>query len=146
MRLDYTKDLLAKGKERKRLTEQLVELVDQVANQISDTVPAGREVAVNGAIYKISTYRSNLSTQDLLAVVTFAGEYHEEERIFGKGVGGSGYLHGDFGCPYHSADASQYLELANHLPEVIAAFQADEQKSVDALRQGFERLKAVAGK
>jgi hypothetical protein len=35
--------------------------------------------------------------------------------------------------------------VANNLPEIIAAFQADQEQVNASLREAFERLKAQAG-
>ena len=147
MRMDYTKDLLAKGETRKRYTAQLAALVDRVANQISDYVPAGTEVVVSGITYKVVTLRSNLDRQDLLAAVGYNDGYTRERLIFGKGAGEANetlYLHGDFGAPYARATREYYLHMANNLPAIIRAFEVEEDKVIDALRKGFEALKAAA--
>ena len=147
MRMEYTKDLLAKGEARKRLTEQLAELVDRVANELSDIVPVGAKVEVGGIRYMVVTLRSNLGRQDLLAVVEDFGGYHANASIFGKGVGEKDetlYLHGDFGAPYSRATREQYLHMANNLSAIIRAFEVEETKIIAELRKGFEMLKALA--
>ena len=44
----YTENLIQKGNERKRLTKQLAQLVEKVADQIADSVPEGTIVTVDG--------------------------------------------------------------------------------------------------
>ena len=140
MRMDYTKDLLAKGEERKRLTAQLTDLATRVADEIAHSVPVGTIVFVDPRHYKVIRIESNLGGQTFLAVNLDDEDYY----VFDGNVGGKRYLHGDFGCPIYSADRDAYLHLVNNLLKVAAAFEAEEQQVIDALRKGFEALKAAA--
>lgn len=137
--LRYTERLLALGKERKQLTSQLAALVASVANEIAYTVPVGTSVASGYAVVEI---KSNLDSERFLAVE----QDDEGYVVFDDHVepGDSFYLHGDLGARVQVATRTEFLRLANKLPEVIAAFEADETATVAVLREAFERLKAMA--
>ena len=139
MRMEYTKDLLAKGEERKRLTAQLADLATRVADEIANSVSVDTIVFVDPRYYKVVRVESNLGGQTFLAT-----NHDNDYYVFDGHVGGKRYLHGDLGCPIYSADRDAYLHLVNNLLKVAAAFEAEEQQVIDALRKGFEALKAAA--
>ncbi len=145
--------LKLKGQERERLTKQLAELVGKVCDAIATTVPPGTEVTVgigNANPLDLAVYRfvSNVGDVTYFTVC----QYHEEFGEFANYVvtagvepGGSFYLHGDFGVSLNVADRDTYLLVANRLPEILAAFEAKEEEIVQALREGFEKLRKLAG-
>lgn len=147
MRLEYTKNLLQLGEERKRLTAQLAELVAAVAAEIAVSVPAGREVVAAGKVYRVVRQESNIGAEYYLAVDVrdAVDPVIVDRHVFAQGrkPGDDFYLHGDFNCRVYVATRGEYLHLANNLPAVVAAFEASEQDVIDVLRQGFEALKAV---
>lgn len=152
MAKDYTKTLRLKGQERERLTKQLADLVGNVCDAIADTVEPGTEVVVPGepkalnlAVYR---YVSNIGSEMFLV----SREYHEDFSEYANYVistydkpGTSHYLHGDFNRPVNMASRDTYLLVANRLPEIIQAFEAKEEEIIQALREGFETLRKLAG-
>lgn len=154
MRTEYTEKLWQMGEERKRLTAQLAELVGNVANEIASSVPVGTEVRVtydehkNNPSYQVLRVirrSSNLDSEVFLAIEDLDEDYGFIEKVFDpdEEPGSSYYLHGDFTTTIEVASRKEYLWFANHLPLIIAAFEAEEQKVIDALRQGFEALKRL---
>ena len=144
----HTEELLKKGEERKRLTAQLQEALSNVADEITRTVPLGTSVAVAGRTYETFAKRSNLGECTYLGIYEpneYDGEYNELAALesYGK-VGDWHYLHNDFSAIIQTANRASFLHFANHLPEVLAAFEANEQNAIDALRSAFDRLRSVA--
>lgn len=142
----YMESLWKKGKERQRLTEQLVALVARVANEIAATVPDGTRVQVPGVgTLEVVNYRSNVGNLRRLVVCDSHGTGLDLRYSLENDTPGSRYyLHGDFQCMIRVAEPEHFLAFANHLPEVLAAFEAAEDKAITALRAGFEKLREVA--
>jgi len=144
----HTEELLKKGEERKRLTSQLQEALSSVADEIARSVPLGTKVAAAGRTYKTFEKRSNLGTCTYLGIYEpndYDGEYNELAAFESFGaVGDWHYLHNDFSVTIQTANRESFLHFANNLPEAIAAFEANQQDAIDALRAAFERLRMVA--
>lgn len=142
----YTENLIQKGNERKRLTKQLAQLVEKVADQIADSVPEGTIVTVDGKTLKTKVLRSNVGTMRTLGVEVFDHDtLAEEYRIFNDDApGASYYLHNDFQVLVDNATRDEFLWFANHLPEIVSAFEAVEDDIIEALREGFEKLRKLA--
>lgn len=143
---DYTKELLKKGEERKRLTKQLQELLLNVAGKIADSVPLGTEVEVAGVRYRTHRYSSNIGS--FRTVVVVDQESCEDFPVFraidNEPPGSEYYLHRDYGRIVHVAAREEFLHFANHLPEIIRAFEVKEDQIIDQLREAFERLRKLA--
>ncbi len=139
---DYTKELLKKGEERKRLTEQLQELLLNVAGKIADSVPLGTEVEVGGVCYRTHRYQSNLGS--FRTVVIVDPETLCFRAIDDRSPGSEYYLHGDFGRVVRVATRDEFLHFANHLPEIIRAFEVKEDAVIAELRSAFEKLRKLA--
>jgi len=142
--LTYLDELAKKGQERRRLTEQLQDLLSSAARQIAASVPLGMEVKVTGLRYRTVRYRSNLGNWDSLAVVGQEG--FEERRVIDNGAcpGGSFFLHGDFDCRIYIATREEFLHFANHLPEITCAYGVEETAVIAKLRTAFDRLREMA--
>ena len=156
---DYTKELLKKGEERKRLTEQLQELLLNVAGKIADSVPLGTEVEVAGVRYRTHRYSSNIGSFRTVVVVDPNSERVDDDfrsgpeweniplkfrAIDNEPPGSEYYLHGDFGRVVRVATRDEFLHFANHLPEIIRAFEAKEDAVIAELRSAFEKLRKLA--
>lgn len=136
----YTKSLLEKGKERKRLSKQLAQLVATVAEEITLILDEGAEAYVEGVGWlEVIRRESNLDTAYYLAL----RDGHEYRVFNSKTPDSEYYLHGDLRCLIRSATRDEYLAFANHLPQIIQAFEAGEQDVIDALREAFGVLRAV---
>lgn len=136
----YTKSLFEKGKERKRLSKQLAQLVATVAEEITLILNEGAKAYVEGVGWlEVIRRESNLDTAYYLAL---KDEY--EYRVFNSQTPDSEYyLHGDLRCLIRSATRDEYLAFANHLPHIIDAFKAGQQDIINALREAFDVLRAV---
>jgi len=142
---NYTQKLLEKGEERRRLTEQLQELASRVAEEIATSVPEGTEVEVNGRNYRAKTLRSNIGSYTTLVAVNKQG-WDEGLITDRREPGQQGYLHGDFYACYTVAGKEVFLHFVNNLPEIVRAFEAEEDRIIAALREAFEKLRTLAEK
>ncbi len=142
---NYTENLMQKGEERKRLTSQLQTTLDQVGAQIAESVPTGTIASVGGWNYKAMCYRSNVGTMYALAVESDGDNWEWNALVSDAPPGGSFWLHGDFGTSIPVATRDEFLHFATALPEVVKAFEAEEQGIIDSLRAAFENLRKVAG-
>lgn len=142
MAKDYTKELKKKGAERVRLTKQLQEMLLQVAEDIAASVPLGTEVKVDGVCYRTHRYQSNLGSFRTIVIVD--PETLCFRAIDDRSPGSEYYLHRDFGRVVRVATRDEFLHFANHLPEIVRAFEAKEEEIIKELRDAFERLRKLA--
>ena len=146
MAKDYTKELKKKGAERVRLTKQLQEMLLKVAEDIADSVPLGTEVEVAGVRYRTHRYSSNIGS--FRTVVVVDQESCEDFPVFraidNEPPGSEYYLHRDFYRVVRVATRDEHLHFANHLPEIVRAFEAKEDAMIEELRDAFERLRKLA--
>lgn len=141
----YMESLWQKGEERQRLTSQLVQLVGAVANKVAATVPTGTRVDVPGVgTLEAVEYRSNVGNAYRLVLVDESEGFPLQYAFETRNPGDSYFLHGDFGCRIRVAEAGHYLAFANHLPQILAAFEAAEDNAIKALRAAFDKLREVA--
>lgn len=137
--MNYTEKLLASGRQRTRLTEQLQTLVCEAADAIAATVPTGEEAYVAEQAYSIIEAASNIGSEVYLA----AGDRGDVRVFANRALGSEFYLHGDFSAKLRVVSRDDLLHLANHLPELVAAFEANEQQVINALRNGLARLREM---
>ena len=143
---DYTKELLKKGEERKRLTKQLQDMLLQVAEDIADSVPLGTEVEVAGVRYRTHRYSSNIGSFRTVVVVDPGSveDFPLYRAIDNEPPGSEYYLHRDFYCVVRVATRDEFLHFANHLPEIVRAFEVKEDAVIAELRSAFEKLRKLA--
>ena len=143
---DYTKELLKKGAERVRLTKQLQEMLLQVAEDIATSVPLGTEVEVAGVRYRTHRYNSNIGSFCTVVIVDPGSvkDFPLYRAIDNEPPGSEYYLHRDYGRIVHVATRKEFLHFANHLPEIIRAFEVKEEEIIKELRSAFERLQKLA--
>jgi len=135
--------LIRSGQERVRLTEQLQKIIVTVTDKIAVLVPVGTEIQVAGKTFTIKTFCTNIGCRTGLCLVR-----DDDDRVVFDAAGEPGdtfYLFGDYSCQLKNATRDEFLFVANNLPEIIAAFQADQEQVNASLREAFERLKAQAG-
>ena len=159
MAKDYTKELKKKGAERVRLTRQLQDMLLQVAEDIANSVPLGTEVVVDGVCYRTHQYNSNIGSFRTVVVVDPQSERVDDgfrtgpeweniplttRAIDTAAPGSEYYLHGDFGRVVRVATRDEFLHFANHLPEIVRAFEVKEDAVIDSLRSAFEKLRKLA--
>ena len=159
MAKDYTKELKKKGAERVRLTKQLQEILLQVAEDIAASVPLGTEVVVDGVCYRTHQYNSNIGSFRTVVVVDPWSERVDDgfrtgpewenipltfRAIDNEPPGSEYYLHRDYGRVVRVATRDEFLHFANHLPEIVRAFEAKEDAVIAELRSAFEKLRKLA--
>ena len=146
MAKDYLKVLRQKGAERVRLTEQLQELCYDAAREIATAVVPGTEVVVDGIRYRAHEYYSNIGSFKTVVIVdpSSVEDYPIYRAIDTMPPGSEYYLHRDYGRIVHVATREEFLHFANHLPEIVAAFGAEQNKIIASLRSAFEKLRAMA--
>ena len=145
----YTEDLLEKGKQRQRMTDQLAELVADVAQAIADSVPEEKWIEIDGTYFQVRTVHSNLSYETYLWIGT---QMNRDPRFIVDGnvytstvaVGEAYNLHGDLTISIQNATRDQYLWFANHIPEIVNGFEGAEDAAIQELREAFDRLKQLA--
>jgi hypothetical protein len=136
--------LVRAGEERVRLTAQLQKIIVTVTDKIAVLVPVGTEIQVAGKTFTIKTFCTNIGCRTDLCLV----RDDDDDRVVFDAAGEPGdtfYLFGDYSCQLKNATRDEFLFVANNLPEIIAAFQADQEQVNASLREAFERLKAQAG-
>ncbi|WP_461369248.1 hypothetical protein [Candidatus Darwinibacter acetoxidans] len=143
MAKDYTKELEKKGAERVRLTKQLQDMLLQVAKDIADSVPLGTEVEVDGVCYRAHRYNSNIGSFRTVVIVDPGSveDFPLYRAIDNEPPGSEYYLHRDFKRVVRVATRDEHLHFANHLPEIIRAFEVKEDAIIEELRDAFERLR-----
>ena len=155
----YTKTLREKSTERVRLTRQLQDTRLSVAETIAELVPLGTEVVVDGVVYRTHRYQSNIGSFRTVVVVDQNSEWVNDDFRSGPeweniplmfraidtaAPGSEYYLHRDYGRVVHVATREEHLHFANHLPEIIRAFEAKEEAVIDSLRSAFEKLRKLS--
>lgn len=146
MAKDYTKILREKGAERVRLTKQLQDILLQVAEDIATSVPSGTEVEVAGVRYRTHCYNSNIGSFRTVVIVDPGSveDFPLYRAIDNEPPGSEYYLHRDYGRIVHVAAREEFLHFANHLPEIVRAFEAKEDAVIAELRSAFEKLRKLA--
>ena len=146
MAKDYTKELEKKGAERVRLTKQLQDMLFSVAEDIANSVPLGTKVEVDGVIYRTHCYNSNIGSFRTVVIVDPGSveDFPLYRAIDTAAPGSEYYLHRDFGRVVRVATRDEFLHFANHLPEIVRAFEAKEDAVIAELRSAFEKLRKLA--
>lgn len=139
--------LLKSGQERKRLTEQLQEIVSDVLDEIAEHLDEGDEAVLGNRLYEVVDLESNIGTWRTVIL------RDKSVEAFGYGFaafhptvspGGRFHLHGDINANFATVGREDWLFTANNLPQIIAAFQAETNTAIEALRASFERMKTLA--
>lgn len=134
-------DLLRSGRERKRLTKQLMVIVAEALDEIAEQVEEGAEVTVGDVVYTRRTLSSNIGSWEAITA------FEQGQRcVFSDGVDPDDdfYLHNDFDCHLWNAGRELWLVTANNLPEIAGAFVVENEKVSHALREAFAKLRSMA--
>lgn len=142
---DNTKTLREKSTERARLTRQLQDTLLSVAETIAELVPLGTEVVVDGVVYRTHRYQSNIGTFSTVVVVDPGSteDFPLYRAIDTAPPGSEYYLHRDFYRAVRVATREEHIHFANHLPEIVRAFEAKEERIIEELRSAFEKLRKL---
>lgn len=134
-------DLLRSGRERKRLTKQLMVIVAEALDEIAEQVEEGAEVTVGDVVYTRRTLSSNIGSWEAI-VASFA----DGDCVFNENIDPDDdfYLHNDFDRHLWNATRGLWLSTANNLPRIINSFAVENEKVIDALRGAFEKLRSMA--
>lgn len=150
MTYDYANRLSKLSGERHRLTKQLQGMISEVAETICNAVGELKSVEVPGVgTLSIVEIKTNMGWPWVLMIDGWdAGEpYGVVEGHVLNYVRQSDtdfYLYGDFHAQLHVATTDEYLAVANHLPEVIQAFEIDQENIIKKLQGAFERLRQMS--
>lgn len=148
----YLDALRKSGVERVRLTEQLMSLVSATLDEIAQSAELGVSVAVEGISATLVCRKLDSSLGEWLTIVAepSEGERQGIDHFFvfstDEEPDKSYYFMQDPGRELRNAPRSLWLEVANKLPQIAAAFQTENEKVSAALRERFEVLKQMAGK
>ena len=144
---NYATRLRKLGKERRRLTEQLQAFIVLVADEITKEVDAGTRVTVEGvgglSVVEVST---NVDTRKVLKI----GTPEKSALLLGNTLNIMCEPDTDFlvydepHARLHASTREEYLRVANHLPEVMQAFELDQEKIIETLREVFDFLTQIA--
>jgi hypothetical protein len=139
--------LIRSGQERVRLTKQLQEIIAAAADEIAKAVPARTVVQAAGELWGVDEFSANVGSRKALYLMRGNMRGIGNRVVFDAAgePGDTFYLYGDYSCQLENATRDEFLFVANNLPEIIAAFQADQEQVNASLREAFERLKAQAG-
>ena len=109
-------------------------------------MPSGTEVEVAGVRYRTHCYNSNIGSFRTVVIVDPGSveDFPLYRAIDNEPPGSEYYLHRDYGRIVHVAAREEFLHFANHLPEIIRAFEAKEEEIIKELRSAFERLRKLA--
>lgn len=143
----YLDDLIKKGEERKRLTSQLQTVVSTVLDGIAETLPTGTTVDVAGVgILKVTDLYSNIGTWRTIVCKTEDMPSYVVSYVFSdsNSPGSTFFLHRDLTCELSNAPRNVWVAVANALPQIIEAFNAEADKIIMDLRGAFENLKKLA--
>lgn len=144
-KLHYTKQLLESNKERKRLTNSLVELVSAVCEQIAEESEVGTFVQLEEKfVLRIAKFHSLYGSQKFLVVERFHDEDIDLGVIADKEPSSFFALHHDQDCLIQVADKESFLYVVNNLIAIINAFQADTEATIGKLREAFKKLKVIS--
>lgn len=132
--------MINSGEERTRLTSQLQKIVSDVLDTIAENVTVGIAVTVSGKTFRLKRFNSNIGSEKYICL-----ESESKSVIFTAACdpGSSFYLHNDFSCEVNNAGRDEFLFVANILPEIIQAFQTDQDKVIAALREAFNKLQKL---
>lgn len=133
---------LAAGTERRRLTEQLVDIVSDIAADIRDEVEELDGITIDNHRIVCHTYRTNVANDQHLCIADAYGDVVSLETS----PESSYYVHGDFGAPCEGASTAEFLWFANNIPAILSELQASETRAIAQLRESFDRLRAAATK
>ena len=134
-------DLLRSGRERKRLTKQLMVIVAEALDEIAEQVEEGAEVTVEDVVYTRRTLSSNIGSWE-----TIVASFADGDCVFNENIDPDDdfYLHNDFNCHLWNASRELWLVTANNLPEIAGAFVVENEKVSHALREAFAKLRSMA--
>lgn len=125
--INAVKRLERAGSESSRTTEKLFEAASKIAEKIEKVAPVG-VILPRG--YKVVEIRSNVSSEDFLAVVDTW-----DLSVIGYIDGIGRYLHGDFNCWIPAQERDIILQfakdIADGLLDDIAEFIEDRNKEED---------------
>ncbi len=138
MTVRYTMRLLQNGKKRRRLTNDLLEICNLLADDIVEVVESGTEVMVEGRRVAVRRYESLLSQVDYL-------EIDNEEGIPGviarKPSGTSFFLDEDEDTEVKVADRDTFLWFINNIFDVIRSFEIEQEQAIENLRRALYRFR-----
>lgn len=132
--------LINSGEERTRLTSQLQKIISEVLETIAENVTIGTKITVSGKTFQLKRFSSNIGSAEFICL-----ESEGKSVIFTATCdpGSNFFLHNDFNCEVINASRDEFLFVANILPEIIQAFQADQNKAIAALREAFAKLQKL---
>lgn len=138
----YTKDLIERNEQRRRLTKQLAQLVNDVATIIAENAEPGKVVEIEGVgTYSVSPYITHLGEHNLLWV---SDSKTSSARVFVSREPGSIIKMDGTALTLQVASKDEYLNFANNLHAIINAFETDADTAISALHEGFAKLRQAA--
>lgn len=140
---EYIERLKKSGKERRRLTQQLRYLVGKVLDEIITNVPVWTKADVDDLTFTVQKITSNLGSEVYMTVKSRHFDRPSFVMDASKEPGAQWHLHGDLSLLLRNAPVDIWLKTANHLDEVIQAFQVPHNEAIDTLRKAFTTLRML---
>ena len=136
--------------EYQRLSRQLAYIIDQCADKIAERAEIGMSVNVKGmGKLTIVLWQSPFSKRKVL-VMGDPEEMDMSANCPGRGFYGEGvnsFFHYDdyMGSPAMSASKKEYIAFANHLPDIVTAFEEEQEAMIRTVLHAFDQLRHWAG-
>lgn len=121
----YNTKVIQIADHKQRLTQKLIQDVAEVADEIAEMMPEGAQASVKDVgILEVISVTSSIGTAKFLSIQVENNEsFIVEHHIFvDENPGSSFYFHDDVDCEVTVADRNHYLSFANHIPEILEAF------------------------
>lgn len=148
---DYVYQLRKTRGEVQRLKPQLVYLINEIAWKLTELVDAGTYVNVKwvGPLSVVYWYANDDKMKVLVAggPTTFDRTKPCPGRGFGFAVGTSTdfFFNDAPASPAVTASRDNYISVANHLEEIVAAFNTNQELIVERILEAFKSLREMVG-
>jgi hypothetical protein len=145
--------LRKKTEERERLTKQLVFLVNEVANGIAELADVNTTVKVGGVgVLRVVEWTSYLETRKVLVYGDPKDDPDVEDHelpgaAFGFDVEAASrfFFNGDLSAQGRAASRENYISFALKIPEIVNAFEVEEDIIIARLLSAFTSLRHMVG-
>lgn len=128
-------ELFERSGERERLIKDLQNLIYSIASEIVENLPERTTVDISGVgRLKIKRFKTNMGSETMLTIngaAILEGDFSPEKSF---------YLYNDYDCLVTVAGLSDYINIANHLPEIIQSFKVNQESIIDKVRGAIDNV------
>lgn len=115
------------------MQQELIILISKIADEISESVSVGTGISIDGNEYEVVEIQINVSRHLWSRYLAVNGG----RVIYGSPSRSWYEIGGEIRTLVESADREDYLFFANNWLQIIRAFDAEEDKIIERLRQEF---------